>query len=73
MLASPVAQEIVALQITWLARVLLDMKVGPVALLTDPRDRVHPDDTLHSVEQRRNLDFDKHYTRARVALLRPPG
>ncbi|MGI4732285.1 MAG: hypothetical protein ACRYFW_11120 [Janthinobacterium lividum] len=60
LLANPAAQNLIAQQIASLAGIVLDTKVGPLAALTDPRDGVRPDDTLRSVEQRRDPEFDRH-------------
>ncbi|WP_375381851.1 hypothetical protein [uncultured Sphingomonas sp.] len=60
LLANPAAQDLIAQQIASLAGIVLDTKVGPLAALTDPRDHVRPDDTLHSVEQRSDPEFDRH-------------
>lgn len=60
LLANPAAQDLIAQQIASLAGIVLDTKVGPLAALTDPREGIRPDDTLHSIEQRRDPYFDRH-------------
>ncbi len=60
LLANPAAQDLIAQQIARLAGIILDTKVGALAPLADPRDGVRPDDTLHSIEQRRDPDLDRH-------------
>ncbi|WP_174291510.1 hypothetical protein [Sphingomonas bacterium] len=59
-LSDPAAQDVIALQIASLAGIVLDTKVGPLAALTDPRDHVRADDTLRSVEHRRDPEFERH-------------
>lgn len=69
LLSDPTAQSILALQLSALAGIVLDTKVGPLAALADPRDDVRPDDTLHAVERRRDPDYDRHlYERSRRAV-----
>ena len=60
LLTNPDAQDLVAAQIASLAGIVLDTRVGPLAALADPRDHVRPDDTLHSIERRRDPDYDRH-------------
>ncbi|WP_267383075.1 MULTISPECIES: hypothetical protein [unclassified Sphingomonas] len=69
LLTSPAAQDLIAAQIASLADIILDTKVGPLAALSDPRDDVRPDDTLHSVQRRHDPDYDRHlYERSRHAV-----
>lgn len=69
LLADPAAQDLLAQQIAQLAGIVLDTKVGPLAALNDPREGVRPDDTLHSIEQRRDPDIDRHlYQRSHQAV-----
>lgn len=69
LLASPAAQDLLAAQIAALAGIVLDTKVGPLAALADPRDDVHPNDTLHSIERRRDPEYDRHlYERSHHAV-----
>ncbi|MGI4733108.1 MAG: hypothetical protein ACRYFW_15380 [Janthinobacterium lividum] len=60
LLTNPAAQDLIAQKIASLAGIVLDTRVGPVAALTDPRDRIRPDDTLRSVEERRDPEIDRH-------------
>ncbi|WP_174278373.1 hypothetical protein [Sphingomonas bacterium] len=60
LLANPAAQDLIAQKIASIAGIILDTKVGPVATLTDPRDHIRPEDTLRSVEQRRDPELDRH-------------
>lgn len=68
-LANPAAQDLITQQIALLAGIVLDTKLGPLATLTDPREGVRADDTLHSIAQRRDPDFDRHlYEKSRHAV-----
>jgi hypothetical protein len=60
LLADPATQDVLALQIAGLAGIVLDTRVGPLASLADPRDGVRPDDTIRSVQRRRDPEFDRH-------------
>ena len=60
MLADPATQRTAALAIAGLAGIVLDTRLGPLAGLADPADRVRPDDTLHDVARRRDPAFDRH-------------
>ena len=69
LLANPAAQDLIARQVASLAGIVLDTRVGPLAALADPREGVRPDDTLRSIEQRRDPELDRHlYERSRAAV-----
>lgn len=59
LLSNPVAQDMAASLIGQLADAFLDTRVGPMAMLTDPRDDVRPNDTLGDMVRRDNPDFDR--------------
>lgn len=59
-LKNPMVQEALAGTLSNLAGIVLDTKVGPLAHYADPRDDIRPDDTLRSIERRRDPQFDKH-------------
>ncbi|QYE33011.1 hypothetical protein KZX46_02405 (plasmid) [Polymorphobacter sp. PAMC 29334] len=69
LLANPAAQNLIAQKIASLASIVLDIKVGPLAALADPRDDVRPEDTLYSIERRHDPDLDRHlYERSHRAV-----
>lgn len=59
MLSNPAVQDGLTEIIGQFADALLQTRVGPVAMLTDPRDDVRSDDTLGDVIRRDRPDFDR--------------
>ncbi|HEX8412720.1 MAG TPA: hypothetical protein VF637_02380 [Sphingomicrobium sp.] len=58
-IAEPIAQDALARSIDQLAGIVLDTRVGPLAALTDARDDIRPDDTLRSVKEREDPNFER--------------
>lgn len=56
-LKNPFVQEIVAAQVSQLAGIVLDTRVGPLAHYAD-RD-IRPTDTLRDIQRRRDPGFEK--------------
>lgn len=71
LLSNPAVQDGLTALIGQFADAFLDTRVGPMAALTDPRDDVRPNDTLHDVLRRDDPDFDRRLrnnTRRSLAL-----
>lgn len=71
LLSNPTVQDGLTALIGQFADAFLDTRVGPMAALTDRRDDVRPNDTLHDVLRRDDPDFDRRLrdnTRRSLAL-----
>jgi hypothetical protein len=62
-LGDPAAQDALAETVDRLAGIVLDTRVGPLAVLTDSRDDIRPDDTLRDVREREDPDFERRLQR----------
>lgn len=62
-LENPAAQDALARTVDRLAGIVLDTRVGPLAVLTDGRDDAGPEDTLRDVMERRDPDFERRLRR----------
>ncbi len=58
-LENPSAQDALARTVDRLAGIVLDTRVGPLAVLTDRRDDTGPEDTLRDVMERKDPDFER--------------
>lgn len=58
-LSEPTAQDALARTIDQLAGIVLDTRVGSLAALMDPSDDIRPDDTLRSVRERDDPNFER--------------
>ena len=63
-LGNPAAQDALARTVDRLAGIVLDTRVGPLAVLTDARDDIEPDDTLRDVKEREDPDFESRLHRS---------
>jgi len=68
-LQSPIVQDGLARTITQLAGIVMDTRVGGLAVLTDPAEDVRPNDTLGDVVRRRDPEADTHlYEKTRRSI-----
>lgn len=58
-LGDPAAQDALARTVDRLAGIVLDTRVGPLAILTDERDDIGPNNTLRDVKEREDPDFER--------------
>lgn len=63
-LSNPAAQDALARTVDRLAGIMLDTRIGPLAVLTDARDDIGPNDTLRDVKEREDPDFERRLHRS---------
>jgi hypothetical protein len=68
-LQNPVVQDALAHTVTQLAGIILDTRVGALAVLTDPAADIRPGDTLRDVATRNDPDVERHlYEKTRRSI-----
>lgn len=60
MAQEPLVQDAAAATLVQLADIILDTRVGPAAMLADPRGDIRPTDTLRDLKRRDDPRFEEH-------------
>lgn len=62
-LGNPVVQDLAARELTELAGIVLDTRVGPLGALAGPEANIRPSDTLRDLNRRDDPQFEEHLYR----------